>query len=125
MTDFVATGSHDGYLRLWNANAEDRVLSPTASIPIDGFINSIAISKRLIVLGVGNEHRLGRWWRLKNVKNCVKVIKLSDYVDPYTNGMCDTWGDDDDDNDNEEEDDEEEDADGDDDDSSNSSDRGQ
>jgi ribosomal RNA-processing protein 9 len=79
MTDFVATGSHDGFLRLWNANAEDRVLNPTASIPIDGFINSIALSKRMIVVGVGNEHRLGRWWRLNKVKNCVKIIKLPDF----------------------------------------------
>jgi ribosomal RNA-processing protein 9 len=79
MTDFVATGSHDGYLKLWHANAEDRVLNNTASIAVDGFVNSIALSKRIIVAGVGNEHRLGRWWRLNKVKNCLKVFKLPDY----------------------------------------------
>jgi WD40 repeat protein len=79
MTDFVATGSHDGFLRLWNANAEDRILNPTAAIPIYGFIYAIALSKRMVVVGVGNEHRLGRWWRLNKVKNCLKIIKLPDY----------------------------------------------
>ena len=81
MTDFVATGSHDGYLRLWNARAEDRVLNPSAAIPVDGFINSIALSKRIIAVGVGNEHRLGRWWRLNKVKNCVKIFKIPDVTE--------------------------------------------
>lgn len=78
MTDLVATGSHDGHLRLWEANSDNRTLNPTASIAVDGFINSIAISKRVIVAGVGNEHRLGRWWRLSKVKNCVNIMKLPD-----------------------------------------------
>lgn len=78
MTDFVATGSHDGHLRLWEADSENRTLNPTASIAVDGFINAIALSKRVIVVGVGNEHRLGRWWSLSKVRNCVKIVKLPD-----------------------------------------------
>ena len=76
MTDFAATGSYDGFLRLWKANAENGELHQTASLEMGGFINSIALSKKLIVCGVGNEHRLGRWWRLNGVKNCVKVMNL-------------------------------------------------
>jgi len=102
MTDFVATGSHDGYLRLWAANSEDRTLNPTASIAVDGFINSIALSKRIIVAGVGNEHRLGRWWRLSKVKNCVNIMKLPDFNDcegAEYSGSCGTSSDEGDDDD--------------------------
>lgn len=80
MTDLVASGSYDGYLRLWSVNADQKRLEETAAIPMDGFVNSIALSAKLIVVGLGNEHRLGRWWKLGSVKNCLKIIKIPDSV---------------------------------------------
>lgn len=43
-----------------------------------GFVNSLAFSSdgSTLYAGVGQEHRLGRWWRLKNAKNAVYVIPL-------------------------------------------------
>ena len=30
----------------------------------------------LLVAGVGQEHRLGRWWSLKEARNSVVIVKL-------------------------------------------------
>lgn len=48
------------------------------SFPAPGFINALAFTsdgKRLIA-GVGQEHRLGRWWRDPKAKNGILVIQL-------------------------------------------------
>ena len=37
---------------------------------------SFANSGRFMVMGVGQEHRMGRWWRLKGVKNGIYIQKL-------------------------------------------------
>jgi ribosomal RNA-processing protein 9 len=29
-----------------------------------------------LIAGIGQEHRLGRWWRIKESKNCVLIIPL-------------------------------------------------
>ena len=44
-----------------------------------GFVNSLKFSSDGLQLlaGVGQEHRLGRWWRLKEAKNSLVVISLS------------------------------------------------
>ena len=43
-----------------------------------GFINSLAFtnSGRLLAIGVGQEHRLGRWERLTAARNAVHVVPL-------------------------------------------------
>ena len=43
-----------------------------------GFVNALAFSNdgNNLIAGIGQEHRLGRWWRLKKAKNCVCVIPL-------------------------------------------------
>lgn len=36
------------------------------------------MSKRtFIVAGVGQEHRLGRWLRIKEARNCLRIVALS------------------------------------------------
>jgi ribosomal RNA-processing protein 9 len=44
----------------------------------DGFVNSLSFSKsgRYLIAGIGQEHRLGRWWRLQNVRNGIYIIHL-------------------------------------------------
>lgn len=76
MSDLAVSGSHDGFLRFWNANAFTRDLRETLAYPMEGFINAISASPRLVVAGVGNEHRLGRWWKLKGDLNRVAVLRL-------------------------------------------------
>lgn len=53
-------------------------ISKVASVPLEGFVNGLAVSSsgKFIVAAVGQEHRLGRWERLKNVRNEVCVVPL-------------------------------------------------
>jgi ribosomal RNA-processing protein 9 len=77
MSDLGASGSYDGFVRLWNANAsENRTLQQSVALPIEGFVNSLAMSTQLVVAGTGQEHRLGRWWRMKGSLNKVVVWRL-------------------------------------------------
>lgn len=76
MSNLAASGSNDGYVRLWSASAESRQLKQVASIAAEGFVNSIAMSPRLIVLGMGREHRWGRWWCTPGNKNKVVIMRF-------------------------------------------------
>ena len=92
-TDLVATGgSMDGQVKLWAADHKGRSLQLVNTIDLGplmndeddptsgGFVNSIAFhpgGKHLLV-GVGQEHRLGRWWdRIAKAKNGLLVITLN------------------------------------------------
>lgn len=84
MSDLALSGSNDGYLRLWKARTgvtlDERGLDPLGQIPVDGFINSIAVGPKakFCVLAVGQEHRMGRWDRVPGAKNRLAVVKLYD-----------------------------------------------
>ena len=81
MSNLAATGSFDGKIRLWNANADDHELFEVGSLSCAGFVNGLAMSSKLLVAGTGTEHRLGRWWRLKGPLNKVIVYRLSGLED--------------------------------------------
>ncbi|GAA5813294.1 hypothetical protein MFLAVUS_006769 [Mucor flavus] len=82
-SDLFVSGSWDGYVRVWKLAEDNKSFSQIAEIPVNGVVNSIQLkttfpSKRtLLVVGVGQELKLGRWVRLKGgVKNCTKVIEF-------------------------------------------------
>ncbi|XP_074533771.1 U3 small nucleolar RNA-interacting protein 2 isoform X2 [Halichoeres trimaculatus] len=77
-SDTVASGSHNSQVQLWKCGEKYRRLDPLFSIPVCGFINSLKFSSsgQFLVAGVGQEHRLGRWWRIKEAKNGIYVIPL-------------------------------------------------
>ena len=52
-----------------------------------GFVNSLKFSSsgQLLVAGVGQEHKLGRWWSIKPARNSVVVIKLPKHEPMDTN----------------------------------------
>ncbi|KAI8386987.1 WD40-repeat-containing domain protein [Blakeslea trispora] len=82
-SDLFVSGSWDGRVRVWKLAADNKSFSQIAEIPVEGVVNSIQIkttfpSKRtLLIVGVGQELKLGRWIRMKGgVKNCTKVIEL-------------------------------------------------
>ena len=72
-SDILASGSSDGFLRLW-----DNQLNPVHQVPIAGFLNSIAFSTQseLIFVGVGQEHRFGRWERHAAARNGVHLVRF-------------------------------------------------
>ncbi|CAJ0940890.1 unnamed protein product [Ranitomeya imitator] len=75
-SDVVASGSHDGNLRIWQCAENFKGLQPLCVIPLVGFVNSLQFSSSadFLVAGVGQEHRLGRWWRLKPAKNGLYIV---------------------------------------------------
>uniref|UniRef100_A0A8C9S0V3 U3 small nucleolar RNA-interacting protein 2 n=1 Tax=Scleropages formosus TaxID=113540 RepID=A0A8C9S0V3_SCLFO len=77
-TDAVASGSHNSKVQLWRCGEGYRSLQPLFSIPVVGFVNSLKFSNsgNFLVAGVGQEHRLGRWWRIKEAKNGLYIIPL-------------------------------------------------
>ncbi|KAM9535750.1 U3 small nucleolar RNA-interacting protein 2-like isoform 2-T2 [Salvelinus alpinus] len=77
-SDTVASGSHNSKVQLWKCGQGFRHLEPLFSIPVNGFVNSLKFSSsgKFLVAGVGQEHRLGRWWRLKDAKNGLYIIPL-------------------------------------------------
>ncbi|XP_019555330.2 U3 small nucleolar RNA-interacting protein 2 [Aedes albopictus] len=77
-TDVIASGSCDGFVRVWRLVGGSKTIEPLMEIPVEGFVNGLTFSsdgKQLIVC-VGQEHRLGRWWTLKQAKNRTMVIPL-------------------------------------------------
>ena len=43
-----------------------------------GFANGVCFhpSGRALLVGIGQEHRLGRWWRIKEARNGILVLPL-------------------------------------------------
>ncbi|NWY07631.1 U3IP2 protein, partial [Nothoprocta ornata] len=77
-SDLVATGSHSANVKLWKSGEGFRKLEPLFDIPVVGFVNSLKFSAAgdFLVAGLGQEHRLGRWWRIKEAKNSICIIPL-------------------------------------------------
>ena len=77
-SDFVATGSNDGQIRLWKIDPKTKVIEEKAQVPVAGFVNSLAFTEdgKYLLAAVGQEHRLGRWWRLKEAKNTLICIPI-------------------------------------------------
>ena len=96
-SDVVVSGSGDGWLRFWRLSAQDggeaedgeapaashggrgfRSLQPVASLPVRGIVNGLSASAdgSVLVAAVGQEHRLGRWWRYRGAANGALVLRL-------------------------------------------------
>ncbi|MPC07861.1 U3 small nucleolar RNA-interacting protein 2 [Portunus trituberculatus] len=62
-TDIMASGSMDGYVRVWKVDTDrHKSVKPLFSVPIPGVINSLAFttSGSHLLVGVGQEHKMGR-----------------------------------------------------------------
>ncbi|ELU06307.1 hypothetical protein CAPTEDRAFT_122475, partial [Capitella teleta] len=78
-SDLVASaGSRDGCVKLWFCTSDFRFLKPLYSIPVSGFVNGLRFASdgSYLAAAIGQEHRLGRWWRMKQVKNGLSLITL-------------------------------------------------
>ncbi|XP_054639580.1 U3 small nucleolar RNA-interacting protein 2 isoform X1 [Dunckerocampus dactyliophorus] len=81
-SDVVASGvfgsSSNSKVQLWKCGQNYRGLQPLFDVPLVGFVNSLKFSHsgHFLVAGVGQEHRLGRWWRLKEARNGVCIIPI-------------------------------------------------
>lgn len=76
-TDLVASGSNDGFVRLWSVEGFRR-LRQLVKIPVKGFVNGLQFNRdgTALIVALGQEHKNGRWWHDKEAKNCIQVIPL-------------------------------------------------
>jgi ribosomal RNA-processing protein 9 len=78
-SDLVVSGSKDGLLRFWKCGNDYKTLTHLFALPMVGFINSLQFSSngQLLVAGLGQEHKLGRWWHVNSAKNAVCIVRLN------------------------------------------------
>ena len=77
-SDVVASGSCDGHIRFWHADEEERTLAQLFEVPVSGFVNGLAIapSGKFMAAAIGQEHRLGRWFRVREARNSCCIMAL-------------------------------------------------
>ncbi|XP_050299763.1 U3 small nucleolar RNA-interacting protein 2 [Anthonomus grandis grandis] len=75
-TDLVATGSYDGFVRLWKLEDNFKMSSLLLKIPVHGLVNCLQFTAdgSKILVCVSRDYRLGRWNTVKTAKNCILVI---------------------------------------------------
>ena len=93
-TNVMASGSYGDCIKLWDVNPSNRdkdgeYLKCVNSIPVVGGEIGASVVEWVRELdlvrpvgsfhggGVGQEHRLGRWWRLKGAKNGIFIQNLN------------------------------------------------
>ena len=77
-SDLVATGSNNGFVRLWKCSDKFNKVTELFNIPVFGFVNDLRFTENgsHLVAAVGKEHKLGRWWTMKDAKNQILIIPL-------------------------------------------------
>eukprot|EP00871_Galdieria_phlegrea_P005140 jgi/Galph1/5627/GphlegSOOS_G4218.1 len=75
-SDLIASGSSSGRIHLWKCS--EKSLEFLSGIKAAGFVNGLVFgsSRRLLVAVHGQEHRLGRWYRLPNSKNILSAVRM-------------------------------------------------
>lgn len=76
--DVAISGSCDGFIRFWGCDEQERALTPLCTAPVVGFVNGLAIapSGRFLACAVGQEHRLGRWFKVPQARNSLCLVTL-------------------------------------------------
>lgn len=72
----MSAGSQDSQIRVWKVINDYKKFELMFCIPIVGFINCLEFSStgHQLIAGVGQEHKNGRWWKIKEAKNHVVII---------------------------------------------------
>lgn len=78
-TDLIASGSRDGQLKLWCCSENYKSLTLLHSVSMPGSINDLCFSSDCskVICAVGQEHKMGRWWRQKDAKNAIFIVPLT------------------------------------------------
>ena len=81
-SDLAASGGHNGVIQLWSitlrGTAQAEPVTGINPINAPGFVNGLAFSKdgKVLIAGLGQEHRLGRWGKDKQAQNGVLIVPL-------------------------------------------------
>ncbi|KAG0367366.1 WD40-repeat-containing domain protein [Gamsiella multidivaricata] len=82
-SDMFVSGSWDGTIRVWQIGKNMKNFSLISTIPVVGVVNDLQLYqptlsiKTLLVAAIGQEHKLGRWLRIKPARNCMQIVELS------------------------------------------------
>ncbi|KAF9950039.1 pre-rRNA processing protein [Mortierella alpina] len=82
-SDMFVSGSWDGTVRVWQIGKNMKNFSLLSTIPVIGVVNDLQLyqptlsKKTLLVAAVGQEHKLGRWLRIKEARNGLKIVALA------------------------------------------------
>ncbi|KIN93197.1 hypothetical protein M404DRAFT_537029 [Pisolithus tinctorius Marx 270] len=91
-SDIFVSGSWEGQIRIWKLDSKLRSFSLVGAVEVPGVVNSLqllsvpkdktmkitGVESILLVAGIGQEHRLGRWLRVKEgVSNSTVVMVFS------------------------------------------------
>jgi ribosomal RNA-processing protein 9 len=103
-SDLFFSGSWNGELRCWRLNKERQSIEAVLSLPIVGVINDLRVAEPLdypspldnslknthrstisdhqlhILVGVGQEHKDGRWWKCSQARNTLQMISFSPLI---------------------------------------------
>lgn len=78
----VASGSCNSEIRVWIVKKSSGKFSMklAKTFTSSGFVNDLRFTSdgKKLLAAIGQEHRLGRWWTLKNAKNRLDVFDTSD-----------------------------------------------
>ncbi|MCL4123770.1 UNVERIFIED_CONTAM: hypothetical protein GTU68_037435 [Idotea baltica] len=79
-TDTIASGSLDGRIRFWKINHGRRSLTELFSLPVAGVVNGLEFtsSGSHLLVAIGQEHKLGRWYTEKTAKNALVIVPLEE-----------------------------------------------
>ncbi|KAA6400233.1 MAG: putative nucleic acid binding protein [Streblomastix strix] len=82
-TRLFASGSCDGQIQLWNVQRDNASeVANIGHVNITGFVNGMTFRKiegderTILIAAVGQEHRLGRWKRIKEARNSINIYRL-------------------------------------------------
>ncbi|XP_066149776.1 U3 small nucleolar RNA-interacting protein 2 [Euwallacea fornicatus] len=75
-TDLVASGSMDGFVRLWKLSDSFKRATEIMKINVKGVVNVLEFTadREKLLVCVSQEYKLGRWITVKSVKNKILVI---------------------------------------------------
>ena len=82
-TDIVASGSGNGIVKFWRivdtAMNGRKSMEYIGGIAVRGFVNAMKFSRgaQALIIGVGQEPRMGRWARDKQARNGIIIVPLS------------------------------------------------
>lgn len=77
-TDLFASGSFNGVINLYKCNDKLKSFEKCMEAEVEGNINCMAFTSdgQYLIVGVGQEHRIGRWHTKRAIKNAVILIPL-------------------------------------------------
>ena len=78
LSNVAFLGSHDGFLRLWKVDPKTKSIQAVKEFEAPGFINDLQFTSdgKYLFAAIGQEHRCGRWWQIKESKNHLLCLPL-------------------------------------------------